>query len=235
MAGLVIETQGLSKDYRVGPQVVHALAGLDVRIGHGEFVAIMGPSGSGKSTCMHLLGCLETASAGRYVFDDDDVSRLGRDGLAMTRNRKVGFVFQTFNLLLRSSALGNVELPMMYGRRDRSERRGRARRALEAVGLADRADHRPTQLSGGQMQRVAIARAMVNDPVLLLADEPTGALDTKTGAEIMALFGELNGRGATIVVVTHNPDVAAFAKRILRFRDGRLVGDDAAPGAGGGR
>lgn len=226
-AGL-IETEGLSKDYVVGSQAVHALVDLSVRIDRGEFVAIMGPSGSGKSTCMHLLGCLETATSGRYVFDGDDVSRLSRDELAYTRNRKVGFVFQTFNLLPRATALSNVELPLVYARQGRKERRKRAAAALDAVGLGDRAHHRPAQLSGGEMQRVAIARALVNEPVLVLADEPTGALDTRTGSEIMSLLRDLNRRGVTVVIVTHDPEIARFANRILRFRDGSLIGDDAA-------
>lgn len=232
MAAGLIETEGLSKDYAVGSQAVHALVDFSVRIDRGEFVAIMGPSGSGKSTCMHLLGCLETATSGRYVFDGDDVSRLSRDELAYTRNRKVGFVFQTFNLLPRATALSNVELPLVYARMGRQERRKRAAAALEAVGLGDRAHHGPAQLSGGEMQRVAIARALVNEPALVLADEPTGALDTRTGAEIMALLADLNRGGVTVVIVTHDPEIARFANRVLRFRDGSLIGDQAgAPAA----
>ena len=222
----IIETRGLGRDYVVGAQVVHALSGLTVTVGRGEYVAIMGPSGSGKSTCMQLLGCLDTPTAGQYLFDGEDVSRLDRDALAETRNRKIGFVFQSFNLLPRASALGNVELPLMYGNRERRERRDMAARALEAVGLGERMDHTPSQLSGGQMQRVAIARALVNEPLLILADEPTGALDSTTGQEILALFGRLNARGITVILVTHDPDVAQSARRILRFHDGHLVGDE---------
>ncbi len=221
----MIETQSLTKDYVVGADVVHALADADIRIDAGELVAIMGPSGSGKSTCMNLLGCLDTPSAGSYHFDGVEVSSMSTDQLAAVRNEKIGFVFQSFNLLGRTSALHNVEMPLIYGNTPARDRRPRAVAALSAVGLADRMDHTPAQLSGGQMQRVAIARALVNDPALLLADEPTGALDTRTGLEIMALFQKLNGTGITVVLVTHEPEVARFAQRILRFRDGRLVSD----------
>ena len=226
MTDLVIETEGLGRDYRLGEHVVHALADLTIQIGRGEFVSIMGPSGSGKSTCMHLLGCLDSPSAGRYALEGEDLSRLDRDALAKTRNGKIGFVFQSFNLLPRASALRNVELPLVYGRTERRARRGLAEAALDSVGLAERMDHHPAQLSGGELQRVAIARALVNRPSLLLADEPTGALDSRTGVEIMALFQELNESGITVVVVTHNPEVARFAKRILRFRDGHLAADE---------
>jgi len=227
MAPPLIETAGLSKQYRIGAQTVHALRDFTVSIASGEFVAIMGPSGSGKSTCMHLLGCLQSPSAGQYRFDGRDVSALGPDALADMRNGNVGFVYQAFNLLPRATALRNVELPLVYGRTRRRERRVRAEAALRAVGLDDRMRHRPTQLSGGQMQRVAIARALVNEPRLVLADEPTGALDSRTGVEIMELFTRLNADGITIVVVTHDEEVARFARRVLTFRDGRMIADEA--------
>ena len=222
----IIETRGLCKEYRIGPHVVPALQDVDIAIERGSFSAIMGPSGSGKSTCMHLLGCLDAPTAGGYSLDGQDIARLSREDLAAVRNGRIGFVFQSFNLLPRISAQRNVELPLRYAGVDRRQRRQRAAAALDAVGLADRAHHLPTQLSGGQMQRVAIARAIVNDPILLLCDEPTGALDTRTGLEIMALFQALNRRGITIVVVTHENEIARFAERVLRFRDGRLVADE---------
>ncbi len=222
----IIQTDGLAKDYHLGPHTVHALRSVSVDIDPGDFVAVMGPSGSGKSTFMNLLGCLDTPTAGRYVLDGEDVAGLSRDALARIRSRKIGFVFQQFNLLARTSAVENVGLPLLYSGVSVRERRERARARLAAVGLADREDHHPSQLSGGQQQRVAIARALVNDPAVVLADEPTGNLDTRTSIEILALLQRLNREGLTIVLVTHEPDIAAYASRILVFRDGRLRSDE---------
>ncbi len=226
MAPLLIETGDLVKDYHLGSRKVHALRGISVNVHAGEFMAVMGPSGSGKSTFMNLLGCLDTATSGRYRLDGVDVSAMDPDQLARIRNEKIGFVFQTFNLLPRTTALENVELPMLYSKLPPRDRRPRAQSKLAAVGLSDREHHHPAQLSGGQQQRVAIARALINDPVLILADEPTGALDTRTSVEIMALFQDLNRAGITVVVVTHEPDVARYAGRILSFRDGRVTKDE---------
>jgi len=226
MAPPLIKTEGLVKDYRLGTHVVHALRQVCVAIEVGEFVAVMGPSGSGKSTFMNLLGCLDTLTAGRYLLDEYDVSHLSQEALARVRNRKIGFVFQGFNLLSRVSALENVEPPLLYHGTAASERRRKARAKLDAVGLADREHHHPAQLSGGQQQRVAIARALINDPVLILADEPTGNLDSRTSVEIMAVFQELNRSGITVVLVTHEADIARHARRVLTFRDGRLIADE---------
>jgi putative ABC transport system ATP-binding protein len=223
---VVIVTESVAKDYHLGPHVVHALRGVSVSVARGEFLAVMGPSGSGKSTFMNILGCLDTPTSGRYLIDGEDVAGLGRDALARIRGRKIGFVFQTFNLLARTTAQENVELPLLYTNVPARERRARARKCLDDVGLANREHHHPSQLSGGQQQRVAIARALVNDPTLILADEPTGALDTRTSLEIMALLQTLNRNGMTIVVVTHEPDVAAHATRVLTFRDGRVTRDE---------
>jgi putative ABC transport system ATP-binding protein len=226
MPNLLIKTANLTKDYALGHQVVHALRGISVEIERGGFVAVMGPSGSGKSTFMNLLGCLDTPTNGIYILDGNDVSSLTRDELAETRNRKIGFVFQNFNLLPRTTALENVELSLRYASASRRDRREKAGAALANVGLSDRSHHLPSQLSGGEQQRVSIARALVNKPVLLLADEPTGALDTKTGIEIMSLFQRLNHAGITIVLVTHELEIARFSRRILRFRDGSLIGNE---------
>jgi putative ABC transport system ATP-binding protein len=225
----LIETRHLTKNYVLGTHTVHALREASVQVGAGEFVAIMGPSGSGKSTFMNLLGCLDSPTSGQYLLEGRDISGLSPDELASVRNVKLGFVFQSFNLLPRTSAWENVALPLIYAGAGRKERLQQAWEKLEAVNLADRADHHPSQLSGGQQQRVAIARALVNNPVLLLADEPTGNLDSRTSVEIMALFQELNAQGLTIVVVTHEPDIAQFAKRVVTFRDGRILRDEAVP------
>jgi putative ABC transport system ATP-binding protein len=225
LAAPLIETCGLVKDYPLGFQVVHALRGVSVAVQAGEMVAIMGASGSGKSTFMTILGCLDTPTAGRYRLEGRDVSEVDDDELSTIRNRRIGFVFQQFNLLPRISAQANVELPLLYSDVPAAERRARAQAKLRAVGLEGRESHRPAQLSGGEQQRVAIARALVNDPILLLADEPTGNLDTRTSVAIMAILQELHRGGLTVVVVTHEPDIARYAERVLTFRDGQLIGD----------
>jgi putative ABC transport system ATP-binding protein len=223
---MLIRTRELVKLYRMGGSEVRALDGVSVDIGEGDFVAVMGPSGSGKSTFMNVLGCLDRPTSGEYVLKEKKVSDLTGDELAAVRNRNIGFVFQQFNLLARTPAVENVELPLVYAGLPKKQRLEKATAMLARVGLADRAHHHPAQLSGGQQQRVAIARALVTEPLLILADEPTGALDSRTSLEIMALFQELNRQGMTVVLVTHEPDVARFARRIIAFRDGKVVQDE---------
>ena len=223
---MLIHTRELVKVYRMGDQEIHALDKVSLDIERGEFVAVMGPSGSGKSTFMNVVGCLDRPDGGDYFLDGRNVAQLPADDLAVVRNRRIGFVFQQFNLLARTPALENVELPMVYAGLPRKEREEKARAMLQRVGLGERTHHHPAQLSGGQQQRVAIARALVTEPLLILADEPTGALDSRTSLEIMALFQELNRQGMTVVLVTHEPDVARFARRIITFRDGRVVEDE---------
>jgi putative ABC transport system ATP-binding protein len=225
MSDRVIHVEDLAREYQMGAERVLALRGLTLTIRRNEYVAIMGPSGSGKSTFMNLIGCLDTPTGGSYWLNGQEVSRLSDDALARVRNKEIGFVFQTFNLLPRASALHNVELPLVYAGVGSRERRQRAERALSRVGLENRMHHRPNELSGGQRQRVAIARALVNDPSLLLADEPTGNLDSTTSDEIMRVFGELHSQGQTIVVVTHEPSIAEHAERVVVLRDGRLDSD----------
>jgi putative ABC transport system ATP-binding protein len=223
--GALLELHDVTRTYQMGDVEVHALKGVTLSVEKGEFVAIMGASGSGKSTMMNLIGCLDRPTSGRYLLDGHDVSTLSRAELAQTRNRTLGFVFQSFNLLARTSAHDNVELPLLYAGVKSKERRSRSQQALESVGLGDRADHLPSQLSGGQQQRVAIARALINQPRVLLADEPTGALDTTTSLEVMAILQKLGDSGITVVLVTHEQDIAAFARRVLVMRDGLLVSD----------
>lgn len=222
----VIQVEDVHKLYDLGETKVHALRGINIEVRPGEFLAIMGASGSGKSTFMNMLGCLDKPSSGRYFLDGIDVSQLDKKQLAEVRNRRLGFVFQGFNLLSRTTALENVELPTLYARIPKEERMLRARKSLEMVGLAERMGHFPSQLSGGQQQRVAIARALVNAPSILLADEPTGNLDSRTSVEIMQIFQDLNEQGLTIILVTHEPDIAQFAKRIVVFRDGKIRRDE---------
>ncbi len=222
----LLRLEGVEKVYQMGTQTVRALAGVDLSVEAGEYLAIMGPSGSGKSTLMNILGCLDTPTAGTYILNGKDVSGMRDDDLADVRNRDIGFVFQTFNLLPRVNCLQNVELPLIYGGLPRRERRARAVQALESVGLGDRIDHKPNELSGGQRQRVAVARALVNRPAILLADEPTGNLDSRTSEEIMLVFEQLFRRGNTLLVVTHEEDIARHARRIVRLRDGLVESDD---------
>jgi putative ABC transport system ATP-binding protein len=228
----LIEARDLVKTYAMGEQTVHALRGVSLDIAEGDFVAIMGASGSGKSTLMNILGCLDLPSTGEYRLAGEEVEAMAQDQLASIRNRRIGFVFQQFNLLPRTSALENVELPMVYAGVKAAERRVRSLAALKRVGLGERGDHTPSELSGGQQQRVAIARALVNNPQLILADEPTGALDTKTSEDIMRLLTELNAQGMTVVIVTHESDIATWARRKLVFRDGEIVEDVRQPGGG---
>ena len=225
MSDLVIQVIDLVREYQMGEERVQALRGVSLELRRNEYVAIMGPSGSGKSTMMNLLGCLDTPTSGEYWLSGQEVSRMSDDALARIRNREIGFVFQTFNLLPRATALQNVELPLVYGGVAAKDRRDRARRALERVGLGDRMAHRPNELSGGQRQRVAIARALVNEPAILLADEPTGNLDSTTSADVMRVFDRLQAQGQTIVVVTHEADIAAHADRVVTLRDGRIASD----------
>ena len=225
MTDTVIQMRGIRRAYDMGGEVIHALRGVDVEFRRNEYLAIMGPSGSGKSTLMNLIGCLDTPTAGEYWLNGQEVSRMSDDALARVRNREIGFVFQTFNLLPRASALQNVELPLVYAGMGSRERRQRATEALERVGLGDRIGHRPNELSGGQRQRVAIARALVNRPSILLADEPTGNLDSVTSEEIMRVFGLLHDEGQTVVMVTHEPDIATHAARVVVLRDGEIASD----------
>ena len=222
----VIRVAGVAREFAMGTEVVHALRPLDLIVPRNEYLAIMGPSGSGKSTLMNILGCLDTASQGKYWLNGTNVSQMSETQLAHVRNREIGFVFQTFNLLARATALRNVELPLLYAGVSAAERKERATAALEQVQLGDRLQHKPNELSGGQRQRVAIARAMVSRPALLLADEPTGNLDSRTGIEVLALFAEVHAQGQTIIVVTHDPDIAAHAQRRVMLRDGQVVSDE---------
>jgi putative ABC transport system ATP-binding protein len=221
----VIELKGIKKNYLLGNMEIPALKGIDLEIQRNEYVALMGPSGSGKSTMMNILGCLDTATAGTYLLNEKDVSNLSEEQLAEIRNIEIGFVFQTFNLLPRLNALENVELPMIYKGVDKKERRARAKEVLQMVGLSERMDHKPNELSGGQRQRVAIARALVNNPSIILADEPTGNLDSKTSVEIMEILNKIHAQGNTVILVTHEEDIAEFANRVIRLKDGIIASD----------
>ena len=229
MANPLIQITNIKRDFVLGNEIVYVLKGIDLEINKGEYVALMGPSGSGKSTLMNLLGCLDTPTSGSYILNGKDVSKMHDDELAEIRNKEIGFVFQTFNLLPRTTALDNVALPMVYAGYSKSERMIRAEEVLKQVGLADRMDHQPNQLSGGQRQRVAIARALVNKPSIILADEPTGNLDSKTSVEIMNLFNDIHKNGNTVIVVTHEEDIAKYAHRVIRLRDGIIESDTLNP------
>jgi len=231
----MIKLQDITKEYHMGTQTVHALRGVDLTVEDGEFIAIMGPSGSGKSTMMNMIGCLDQPTGGEYELDGVDVSKMTDDELAQVRNKRIGFVFQQFNLLSRTTAVKQVELPLMYAGYGRRERRKRAEEALRAVGLGDRMDHRPDELSGGQQQRVAIARALAAEPTIILADEPTGNLDTASGQEILQIFDDLNARGITVIFVTHDPEVSERAKRVVWLRDGLIVSDSGNGHKGNGK
>ena len=231
----MIKLQDITKQYHMGTQTVHALRGVDLTVDDGEFIAIMGPSGSGKSTMMNMIGCLDQPTSGEYELDGIDVSKMTDDELAQVRNKRIGFVFQQFNLLSRTTALKQVELPLMYAGHGRRERRRRAEDALRAVGLGDRMDHRPDELSGGQQQRVAIARALAAEPTIILADEPTGNLDTVSGQEILRIFDDLNARGITVIFVTHDPEVSERARRVVWLRDGLIVSDSGNGHKGNGK
>jgi putative ABC transport system ATP-binding protein len=225
MANPLIKISNIKRDFVLGNEIVYVLKGIDLQINKGEYVALMGPSGSGKSTLMNLLGCLDTPTSGTYILNGKDVSQMKDDELAEIRNKEIGFVFQTFNLLPRTTALDNVALPMIYAGYSKSEKNERATEVLKQVNLADRMDHQPNQLSGGQRQRVAVARALVNKPSIILADEPTGNLDSKTSVEIMKLFGDIHASGNTVILVTHEEEIAAYANRIIRLRDGLIESD----------
>ena len=225
MAQPIIDIKGITRDFPLGDEIIHVLKGIDLLINKGEYVALMGPSGSGKSTLMNLLGCLDTPTSGTYVLNGKVVSQMHDDELAEIRNKEIGFVFQTFNLMPRTTALDNVALPMVYAGFSKSERTERATEVLTQVGLADRMDHKPNQLSGGQRQRVAVGRALVNKPAIILADEPTGNLDSKTSIEIMGLFNEIHANGNTVILVTHEEEIASYAHRVIRLKDGLIESD----------